>query len=283
MRGTEITKLLNLEESDRVERTVSTSNTEKFSEAVCAFANDMPHHRKPGYLLIGVKDDGTLSGLKVTDMLLKNLGSLRSEGNILPPPVIKIDKYSMEEGDVAVVEVEPSNFPPVRYKGKVWIRVGPRKTIANEAEERILIERRQAGVTTFDAYAMSAADLNDLDIDLFNYHYLPKAIDSEVLSKDTRDISEKMAALRLYDTKIGVPTVAGVLLLGKNPEHFLPGAYVQYVRFGGLGREANILREVKFSSNLIIMLKELDNFVHNSLVERKPVPVSVLREKQVLN
>ena len=31
--------LLDLE-SDRVERTVSTDNTDKFSEAVCAFAND---------------------------------------------------------------------------------------------------------------------------------------------------------------------------------------------------------------------------------------------------
>ena len=27
-------------ESDRVERTISTSNTDKFAQAVCAFAND---------------------------------------------------------------------------------------------------------------------------------------------------------------------------------------------------------------------------------------------------
>lgn len=29
-------------ESDRVERTISTANTDKFCEAVCAFANDYP-------------------------------------------------------------------------------------------------------------------------------------------------------------------------------------------------------------------------------------------------
>lgn len=250
---------------------------------MCAFANDLSNHKQPGYLLIGVKDDGVLSGLKVTDELLRNLGALRSEGNILPPPIIHIDRFSYSEGDVAVVEVQPSSFPPVRYKGKVWVRIGPRKAIANEAEERILIERRQSRITTFDSCPLSGTTLNDLDLELFKYHYLPKAIDEETLNRDARDLSEKMASLRLFDTTVGVPTVAGLLLLGKKTEFFLPGAYVQYVRFGGIGREANILREVKFSANLITMLSKLDSFIDTSLVERKPIPVSVLREEQVVN
>ena len=33
-------------ESDRVELTVSTTNTDKFGEAICAFANDFPNHRQ---------------------------------------------------------------------------------------------------------------------------------------------------------------------------------------------------------------------------------------------
>jgi len=36
-------------ESDRIERTTSTSSTDKFAQAVCAFANDYPNHREPGY------------------------------------------------------------------------------------------------------------------------------------------------------------------------------------------------------------------------------------------
>nr|WP_294901187.1 ATP-binding protein [uncultured Pedobacter sp.] len=61
-------------ESDRIERTLATNHTDKFCIAVCAFANDLPNHQKPSYLLIGVNDDGSLSGLKVTDELLKNSG-----------------------------------------------------------------------------------------------------------------------------------------------------------------------------------------------------------------
>lgn len=59
------------EESFRVEKTISTTNMDKFCEAICAFANDMPDSRKNGYLLIGVTDDGRRSGLRVTDDLQK--------------------------------------------------------------------------------------------------------------------------------------------------------------------------------------------------------------------
>lgn len=48
-------------ESDRVERTTSTNKTDKFGEAICAFANDLPHHRQPGYLMVGVDDNGNES------------------------------------------------------------------------------------------------------------------------------------------------------------------------------------------------------------------------------
>ncbi len=54
-------------EADNIERTVSVSNTDKFGQIICAFANDLSNRRSSGYLLIGVKDNGALSGLTVTD------------------------------------------------------------------------------------------------------------------------------------------------------------------------------------------------------------------------
>jgi len=55
-----IRALLDDIENDRVERTISTTNTDKFGQAICAFANDLPNHQQPGYLFLGVKDDGTV-------------------------------------------------------------------------------------------------------------------------------------------------------------------------------------------------------------------------------
>jgi len=98
-------------ESDRVELTTSTNNTDKFGEAICAFANDYPDSQQPGYLLIGVDNNGRASGLTVTDQLLRNIGALRSNINLEPLPAMTVQKYELPEGDVAVVEVCRPTFP----------------------------------------------------------------------------------------------------------------------------------------------------------------------------
>ena len=75
----ELLELIRDIESSRAERTVSVNDTDKFCEAVCTFVNDMPDSKQNGYLLVGVHDDGQLSGLKATDSLLKNLAAIRSD------------------------------------------------------------------------------------------------------------------------------------------------------------------------------------------------------------
>lgn len=115
--------LLSELESDRVERTISTNKVNKFGEAICAFANDLPGHGQAGYLLLGVHNNGALSGLRVTDELLQRLGAIRSDGNVLPQPAMSVARFSLDGGDVAVVEVLPSDMPPVRYRGQAWIQV----------------------------------------------------------------------------------------------------------------------------------------------------------------
>ena len=104
----EIQELLHSTETYRVERTTSTGDMDKFQEAICAFANDLPNSRKNGYLILGAYDNGTLSGLKVTDDLLKKIAAIRSNGNILPIPVMSVDRFQFPEGDLLVAEVSPS-------------------------------------------------------------------------------------------------------------------------------------------------------------------------------
>ena len=123
-------------ESDPVECTVSKSKTDKFGEAICAFANDFPNHGLPGYLMIGVDDDGRVSGIAVTDQMLRNLSALASNVNIEPLPAITVQPYTLPEGEVVVIEVTPSDLPPVRYKGRVWIRIGPSREPAGGADSR---------------------------------------------------------------------------------------------------------------------------------------------------
>lgn len=279
----EIRSLLSDIENERVERTISTDNVKKFSQAVCAFANDITNTRRPGYLIIGADDNGKLSNLKVTEKLMQILAGLRSEGNILPPPALSIYKVDMGEGEVAIAEVQPSMLTPVRYKGVIWIRVGARKEEANAEEERILMEKGRASICSFDASICPRATLSDLDIKKFKKIYLASAVSAKARRKDTRPIEQQMESLQLFDTRSNCPTMAGVLLLHHNPVRCLPGAYIQYVRFSGKDRASEVLKENAFSGNLIEILPELDAFIKYTIENKRPVLVTALREEMRVN
>jgi len=274
----ELIALLSDLESDRVERTVSENDTDKFSEAICAFCNDFPNHKLPGYLIIGAENKtGKVSRLIVSDKLLKDLAAIRNNGQILPQPSITVQKYKVPEGELAVVEVFPGLFPPVRYKGKVWIRTGPSRAIANEAEELRLSEKRAANVKTFDISPAASSTLLDINIELFKLTYLPNAIDSEILAANNRDIKQQLASLRLYDLTYDCLTYAGILILGDNPKFYMPGAYVQYVQYSGESMDSEVINEKAFSGDLLSTMRQLDLFVENN-IEHRPVKVSPLKE-----
>jgi ATP-dependent DNA helicase RecG len=278
----ELSKLLADGEADRIERTTATKDTDKFSEAVAAFANDLPNHRAPGYLLVGVNDDGTPSGLAVTDQLLQNLGALKSDGNIQPLPSLSVGKFSLPGGEIAVVEVLPSDLPPVRYKGRVCIRVGPRKGVATQQEERILTERRIAYARSFDALPCLGSSMNALATSLFQTTYLSQAVAPEVIAENNRDLATQLGSLRFYDLTRQCPTNAGILLFGKNPLQWLPGAYIQFLRLEGESLAGEVLIEKSLSGDLLTVLRELDGLV-DLHIEARPATVSTLRERQIVN
>ena len=265
-------------ESDRVELTTSTRDTDKFAQAICAFANDFPDHRQPGYLLVGVHDDGRASGLSVDDRLLRDLGELRSNVNLEPLPVMTVQKCTLPQGEVAVVEVLPSELPPVRYKGRVWIRVGPSRRGANQQEERILTEKRTVFQRPFDARPCQGCTLDELVLDLFQVSYLPAAVARDVIDENERNTPEQMASLRFYDLTDDCPTNAAALLFAKSPLHWIPGAWVQFVRWAGTTMADEPVSEKKFSGDLLTLLRELEAFI-TVPAQSRPVAESALRDR----
>ncbi|HEV2471825.1 MAG TPA: ATP-binding protein [Chthonomonadales bacterium] len=267
-------------ETDRIERTISTRDTAKHCEAICAFANDLPGHRAPGYLLIGVKDDGAITNLAIDDSFLAVLGDLRSNGNILPLPVMFVERVRTTDGNVAVVKVTPSDQPPVRYKGQVYIRIGPRKGIASEQEERILSERRVSSALTFDALPCTGSSLDDIAEGIFLNEYLPQAVAREIIEENNRTLKEQLASLRFYDLRKECPTNGALLLFGLSPRDFMPGAYVQFLRVGGVSLADAILNEREIEGDLVSTLRELDAVVEAQLVQY-PAPATSLSERIV--
>ena len=276
----ELRKLIAGHEADRVEQTLSTKDTDKLSEAVCAFANDLPNHGQPGYLIIGVDDKGRVGRVAVTDELLRNLGGLRDDGNIQPLPSLHVQKVSTSDGEVAVVTVHPSALPPVRYKGRICIRIGPRRGYATEQDERMLIERRVAHARTFDAQPCLGSTVDDLSISLFLIEYRPQAVTAEIIYENNRPVEQQLASLRFYDQSRSCPTNAGIILFGIDVRRWLPGAYIQFLRVAGDTLAAPVTNERELHGDLLSVLRELDALIEANLVQF-PAPVRALTERNI--
>ncbi len=69
-------------ESDLVERKESLGGDSptRIREAVCAFANDLPNHQRPGVVFVGARDDGSANHLPITDHLLLQLADIKTDG-----------------------------------------------------------------------------------------------------------------------------------------------------------------------------------------------------------
>lgn len=260
MEDAELEALLEDGESDRVERKASATDKDRIREAICALANDLPGHGKPGVIFVGVRDDGSCAGLPITDELLRELADLRSDGNIVPFPAMEVQRRRLRGCDVAVVIVHPSLAPPVRCRGRVWVRVGPRRAVATAEEERRLVERRRARDLPFDINPVVTARTDDLDLDLFRREYLPAAVAPEILSQNERDVEQQLASLRMACAQQGrvVPTVLGLLVLGKDPTGFIPGAYVQFLRLAGVSLADPVKDAETFSGPLPELIRRVE-------------------------
>ncbi len=231
----------------------------KAREAVCAFANDLTGTGRAGVLIIGARDDGSPSGISVDDKLLIALTDMRSDGNIVPPPSMYVERRTLDGYQYAVVVVEPSDSPPVRYQGRIWVRTGPRRDTATEQDERILNERRQARMVSEDLRPITSATLEDINEGRFNYFYLPKAFDKSVLEANNRTMLERLTALKLVALEPPHhPTLMGCLALVDDATRHVDGAYIQWLKIDGTAVGAPIIDQLASAGDVQQAIARID-------------------------
>jgi ATP-dependent DNA helicase RecG len=252
-------------ESEQVERKERLqTKKDEVCEAICAFANDIHRSGRAGVVVIGQSDDGAPVGLPVTGRLLLELADLRTNGGILPFPQISVRRIDFRVAELAVVTVEPTSSPPLRYKGRAWIRVGPSTRPATPQEESVLTERRRAANLPFDAQPLAPATIDDLDLGRFA-DVLPQLVADDVLRENGRPVGQQLASLRFLSPPDLRPTPTGVLIIGRDPEEHLPGSYVQFVRFEGLELSAPVPSQHHVSGTAPDVLLEVEEVLRSHI------------------
>lgn len=122
-----------------------------------------------------------------------------------------------------MIEVQLSEDTPVRYKGVIWIRIGARKAEANTEEERILTEKGQIhSSSSMDVHAVRPPLRISISICSSRNICLKPSLLQHWQRINARRFNRWRHCVSLIHG-FNCPTYAGILLLGYDPQYFIPG------------------------------------------------------------
>jgi ATP-dependent DNA helicase RecG len=195
---------------------------EAMAETLVAFANT-----DGGALLIGVDPEGRAVGVdpqEVEDALRRALAQCR------PPVKTRWEQGEVDGRTVIILHVPRSPELHSLADGRVLIRRGAENRPLEGREIQQLAATKAVG--DYEAEVVPGAGREDLDEAMIE-EYVSKreARQRRRISGTVEDLLVEIGAL----TPDGRPTVAGILLFGKQPQRFLPQSGVVFVKFPGVG------------------------------------------------
>ena len=206
-----------------------------FADELAAFAN-----AKGGLVILGV-DDKTK---QVTGIPVERLdaveGWVREVCNDSIKPALDADIYRLELGDAAgqrvpVIRVDvPRSLFVHKSPGGYFRRLGSSKReMSPDGLARLFQERSQSRVIRFDELPVPGTKPDELDYSL-TVRFL-----REDSAEATENAARKLRLVADDDDGVARVTLAGVLLCTREPQKWLPHAYVQAVSYAGERTDAN--------------------------------------------
>lgn len=148
--------------------------------------------------------------------------------------------------EIAVVEVEASEHPHQNVKGETYLRVGDENRRLGLFEAREL--EYDKGASVYDGTAVPGSTPGDLDGRLVD-RYLGR-----VRAGSRAEEALESRGLLVRRRRALEPTVAGILVLGVDPQRFFPQATLRLVRYAGSYREtgarANVVRDERLGGSI---------------------------------
>ena len=258
---TELLELIRNGESSGVEFKRDGIENHALAKELVAFSN-----LSGGVVLLGVEDDGTISGIIRSNLEEWVMTACRDK---IRPAIIPFFEMvrDVEPGkDVAVVRV-PRGFDVHSLwhnnRNTYVIRIGTQSREPTPEELGRLFQQR--GAFRAELRPVSGAALDDLDMRRLGDYFV------RVRQQDVPDVSDKASwQTLLLNTEIMVEdglTVSGILLFAKNPNRFLPFAGIDAAAFPGTEKDYAALERATVRGPMTPLLGEA-GLVENGLVEQ---------------
>lgn len=257
---TDLLEIIANGESSGVEFKRDDLRTEDLAKELVAFSNF-----QGGMVLLGVEDDGTISGLSRNDLEEWVMNVCRDK--IRPEIVPYFEMVRVGENDVAVVRVTRGYGVHALWHNnarRYLVRVGTQSREANQEELARLFQQR--GSIRAELQPVSGTKLAHLDLRRLRNYF------NAVRQQDTpADEDEDTWRSLLINTEIMTEegaTVGGLLLFGKMPNRFLPHAGIDAVAYHGTEQDYEARERRALRGPMTPLLGGDDDIVENGLVEQ---------------
>ncbi len=269
MNRTELMELLRNRETSGVEFKRDDVHPERLAGEIAALLN-----HEGGHILLGVEDDGTVSGLTRDRKKAEEWVMEVARVHVRPAIIPYWEAIDLEDGKVVGIASLPADAPDKPYKAKrgpSWvtrIRVGTTSRDATDEEEMRLYQ--QSGRLPYDRKPMPGSSFADLDRRrLVNYF-------RDIRRQEYPDEADQEGWLRLLvntelmaeDRGRPIPSAGGLLLFGTRPNRFLPQAGITAVRYQGAEKDYDAKERASIRAPAVALFSEAGEVVETGLIEQ---------------
>ena len=264
----ELLRLVRGGEDTYLELKVKLSNPERIAQEIIALANTAG-----GTMIFGVNDQLRVEGVDYPDEVQAELVRICRE-EIFPPLVPLIDIVSFDNGrHVVALDIEGKRRPYRTADGRYFLRIGAEKREATREELSMWLEEIRP--LNYENIAVRGATENDIDDALLWSFAKNFEADFDLkISYDTGEFLKKDLLLATGGVEEFIPTIAAILLFGKNERvaKLVSRSGVTAIRYAGDSVNAPVIEKIEFEGNLLTLYELCLKFVarYSDLWDEKP-------------
>ncbi len=258
-------------ESSGVEFMRDEVSPEQLAKQVVASAN-----LSGGRILLGVEDDGTISGIQRADLETWVMDTVF--GRYVHPLILPFyEEVSLDDGKrVAVITLTQGTAKPyvVRSNNRedIYVRVGSTSRLATREQQARLFE--SGGMLHAETLPVSGSGFDDLDEARLR-DYIVNMVGDPDAPRSPAEWEPRLIGLGLMAARADGPavcTIAGLVLFARSPRKLLRYAGVRWMSFAGLDMDYQAQDDTAIDGPLVALWKGRPgagrHVVEGGLIER---------------
>lgn len=269
MTRTELMELIKNGENSYVEFKRDDVHPDSLAKEISALLN-----LEGGVILLGVEDDGSITGLTKSRTEAEHWLMNIARQNLQPEIIPVWSSMAMDDGKIIGIVKLPTDGPGKPYKGKrgatwvTFVRVGSTSREATREEEGRLYQA--ARLVRYEIKPVPDTGYESLDLDRLE-NYFRDILQRQIPSRADKESWQRLLLNSDLLARFGDATcssVAGILLFGDYPNRRLPQAGVTAVAFPGLEKEYNSIDEERIRGPLVSIFSSQHRVLGKGVVDR---------------